>query len=92
MNSLALPRPRAGRAKFLVGILLGAGAAVALAEAARDPNRARLAIHYNGPKPDLMRAEAQAILEGKLQPDGTFHADNLLLECPTRYEESGAQS
>jgi hypothetical protein len=42
---------------------------------------------YTGPKPDLLQHEAQAIAEGKLNPDGTFVASNLLLKCPTRYED-----
>ena len=46
-----------------------------------------LRIVYHGPKPDLLQPHAQAIVEGKLAPDGTFMADNLLLKCPTRYEE-----
>jgi cytochrome c-type biogenesis protein CcmE len=66
------------------------GLAAALAAAVRDPNRARLSVHYVGPKPDLLRAEAQAIMTGQVQADGTFHADELLLKCPTRYEEASA--
>jgi cytochrome c-type biogenesis protein CcmE len=46
-----------------------------------------LKIIYTGPKPDLLQHEAQAIAEGKLNPDGTFIASNLLLKCPTRYED-----
>ena len=46
-----------------------------------------LKIVYTGPKPDLLQHEAQAIAEGKLNSDGTFAADNLLLKCPTRYED-----
>jgi len=46
-----------------------------------------LKILYTGPKPDLLQHEAQAIAEGKLNPDGTFVASNLLLKCPTRYED-----
>jgi cytochrome c-type biogenesis protein CcmE len=46
-----------------------------------------LKIVYTGPKPDLLQNEAQAIAEGKLDPDGTFVASNLMLKCPTRYED-----
>lgn len=47
-----------------------------------------LRILYNGPKPDLIEEpHAQAIVEGHLGADGKFHADNLLLKCPSRYEE-----
>ena len=46
-----------------------------------------LKIHYTGPKPDLLQHEAQAIAEGKLNSNGEFVASNLLLKCPTRYED-----
>ena len=53
-----------------------------------DPNRKRMDVVYVGPKPDLLRNEAQAIMTGKIGEDGVFHADELLLKCPTKYEES----
>lgn len=46
----------------------------------------RLPVVFNGPKPDQMRDEADAILEGKYDGD-TFIAQSLLLKCPSRYEE-----
>jgi len=49
--------------------------------------QAPLRIVYRGPKPDLLQPHAQAIVEGHLGADGKFYADNLLLKCPTRYEE-----
>ncbi|MGH2520864.1 MAG: cytochrome c maturation protein CcmE [Anaerolineales bacterium] len=63
------------------------GLAQVLYEAVNDPNATRLSVVYVGPKPDLMQAEAQAIVEGRLGEDGVFRADTLLLKCPTRYEE-----
>ena len=64
------------------------GLAKVLHEAVVDPTRRRLRVNYNGPKPDLMRDEAQAIITGHLGEDGVFHADELLLKCPTKYEEA----
>jgi len=64
------------------------GLAVALHEAVIDPSRARIKVVYVGPKPDLLRNEAQAIMTGHLGTDGVFYADELLLKCPTRYEEA----
>lgn len=64
------------------------GLAEVLKQAVNDPNRARLVVSYNGPKPDLLRNEAQAIITGKLGDDGVFHANELLLKCPTKYEEA----
>jgi len=50
----------------------------------------RLHVIFNGPKPDQMREEAEAILEGKY--DGqAFTAQSLLLKCPSRYEENGIE-
>jgi cytochrome c-type biogenesis protein CcmE len=42
---------------------------------------------YIGPRPDLLRNEAQAIMTGHLRENGIFYAEELLLKCPTRYEE-----
>ncbi len=70
------------------GIEAAGGLAVVLHQAVIDPLRARLKVTYNGPKPDLLRDEAQAIMTGQLSKDGIFHVDELLLKCPTRYEEA----
>jgi cytochrome c-type biogenesis protein CcmE len=63
------------------------GLAQALHEALLNPDASRLQVRYEGPMPDLLRDEAQAILTGRLGADGVFAADELLLKCPTRYEE-----
>jgi cytochrome c-type biogenesis protein CcmE len=64
------------------------GLAEVLHAAVMDPARARVKVTYTGPKPDLLRNEAQAIMTGRMEADGVFHADELLLKCPTRYEEA----
>jgi cytochrome c-type biogenesis protein CcmE len=63
------------------------GLAEVLHQAVIDPNARRLQVVYIGPMPDLLRNEAQAIVTGHLGEDGVFYADELLLKCPTRYEE-----
>ncbi|MEW6568412.1 MAG: cytochrome c maturation protein CcmE [Chloroflexota bacterium] len=63
------------------------GLAEVLHQAVNDPTAARLQVVYVGPLPDLLRNEAQAIVTGHLGEDGVFYADDLLLKCPTRYEE-----
>lgn len=63
------------------------GLAEVLHLAVSDPNARRLQVVYVGVKPDLLRHEAQAILTGRLDDDGVFQATELLLKCPTRYEE-----
>jgi cytochrome c-type biogenesis protein CcmE len=67
------------------------GLAVALHQAVIDPARARMKVVYVGPKPDLLRNEAQAIMTGHLGEDGIFYAEELLLKCPTKYEEAVPQ-
>ena len=64
------------------------GLAAVLHAAVTDPTRARLTVIYNGPQPDLLQNEAQAIITGHLGEDGVFYADELLLKCPTKYEEA----
>ena len=64
------------------------GLAEVLFQAVNDPSRQRVTVVYVGPKPDLLRGEAQAIMTGKLGEDGIFYADELLLKCPTKYEQA----
>jgi cytochrome c-type biogenesis protein CcmE len=64
------------------------GLAKVLNDAVNDPTRQHISIVYIGPKPDLLRGEAQAIMTGKLGADGIFYADELLLKCPTKYEQA----
>jgi cytochrome c-type biogenesis protein CcmE len=67
------------------------GLAKVLHQAVNDPASKRLDVVYIGPKPDLLRHEAQAIVTGRLGEDGVFYADELLLKCPTRYEDEVPQ-
>jgi cytochrome c-type biogenesis protein CcmE len=55
-----------------------------------DENGSRLRVVFNGPKPDQMRGEAEAIVEGRYQESGEFQADDLFMKCPSRYEEGRA--
>ncbi len=55
-----------------------------------DPKDAgkQLAVHFHGVKPDQMDREgSSAIVEGSLGPGGIVEANNLLLKCPSRYDE-----
>jgi cytochrome c-type biogenesis protein CcmE len=63
------------------------GLAAVLHQAVIDPQRPQLQVVYTGVKPDLLRHEAQAIMTGRVGDDGLFYADELLLKCPTKYEE-----
>lgn len=64
------------------------GLALVLHEAVSDPTRTRVTVVYHGARPDLLRDEAQAIATGQLGEDGIFYADELLLKCPTKYEQA----
>jgi cytochrome c-type biogenesis protein CcmE len=64
------------------------GLAEVLYQAVNDPTRSRIKVIYKGVKPDLLRGEAQAIMTGHVEADGIFYAKELLLKCPTRYEEA----
>ena len=63
------------------------GLALVLHDAVMNPS-ALLQVEHNGPMPDLLQNEAQAIMTGRLGEDGVFYADELLLKCPTKYEEA----
>jgi cytochrome c-type biogenesis protein CcmE len=65
----------------------GGGLAAVLHKAVNDPSAPRLEIVYEDVKPDLLQHEAQAIMRGQLGEDGLFYAEEVLLKCPTRYEE-----
>ncbi len=63
--------------------------AATLHNAVNDPQATRLQVHLeNQVKPDLLQHEAQAIISGTLGEDGIFYATELLLKCPSRYEEN----
>lgn len=63
--------------------------ATALHAALKDPAAGRMNVLVEDEAiPDLLQHEAQAILTGALQRDGIFHASELLLKCPSRFEET----
>ncbi|MEO0565655.1 MAG: cytochrome c maturation protein CcmE [Chloroflexota bacterium] len=62
--------------------------ATALHQSVSNPAMERIQVRVeNEVKPDLLQHEAQAILTGALDENGVFHADELLLKCPSRFEE-----
>jgi len=49
----------------------------------------QLAVHFHGVEPDQIGREGTgAIVEGTLRSDGVVEANNLLLKCPSKYEQS----
>ena len=47
-----------------------------------------LNVVYTGkdPLPDTFRDSAQAMADGKMTTDGTFHASSIAAKCPSKYE------
>jgi cytochrome c-type biogenesis protein CcmE len=58
-----------------------------LRAAVGNPAASRLEVVYADVRPDLLQHGAQAIIRGRLGADGRFYADEVLLRCPSRYEE-----
>jgi cytochrome c-type biogenesis protein CcmE len=53
----------------------------------------RIPVTYEGIKPDTLNDGWEAIVDGRLTPEGTFVASDLLVKCPSKYEaleETGA--
>jgi cytochrome c-type biogenesis protein CcmE len=47
-----------------------------------------LPISYNGPQPDMLVDAVEAVAIGKYDPAGqVFEAEELLMKCPSKYEE-----
>jgi cytochrome c-type biogenesis protein CcmE len=66
------------------------GISAVLRTAVNDPNTPRLDVVYDDVKPDLLEGGVQAIIRGHLAQDGRFHADEILLKCPSRYQEDAS--
>lgn len=88
--------PETGQLRFTIAhipgdedeIIARGGLEAVLHQAVYDRDNHRLEVFYDGAKPDMLRDEAQAILTGTLNDEGFFVAEELLLKCPTKYEES----
>lgn len=48
-------------------------------------------ILFEGPMPDTLRDEGEAVAEGELGTDGVFHADKLFAKCPSKFESRTAE-
>lgn len=88
--------PETGYLRFVIAHIPGDDAEIrksgglnaVLHQAVNDPDNLRLVVLYDGPAPDMLLDEAQAILTGQLDEDGEFLASELLLKCPSKYEEA----
>ncbi len=48
-------------------------------------------VRYTGVVPDIFSAGRQVVVEGALEPDGSFDATTLLAKCPTKYNPADPQ-
>jgi cytochrome c-type biogenesis protein CcmE len=49
-----------------------------------------LPVAYHGAVPDLFKAGADVVVEGKLGPDGVFKADKVFTKCASKYDAKPA--
>jgi cytochrome c-type biogenesis protein CcmE len=55
---------------------------------AEDSSGTLPVVYAGGAVPDIFGPGIQVVVEGKYTPDGTFQANNLLAQCPSKYEDS----
>ena len=50
--------------------------------------------YYTGIAPDTFKNDAEVVIKGTLQPDGTFHVneDGIMAKCPSKYEPQGVST
>jgi cytochrome c-type biogenesis protein CcmE len=49
-----------------------------------------LPVVYRGVVPDTLKTGESVVAEGHLDSNGVFQADNILVKCPSKYEEEQA--
>ncbi len=49
----------------------------------------KLPVVYHGPRPDMLRDGAEAVVEGRYTQEGVFRVNpkGLFLKCPSKYQE-----
>ncbi|PIQ60074.1 MAG: hypothetical protein COV99_12210 [Bacteroidetes bacterium CG12_big_fil_rev_8_21_14_0_65_60_17] len=47
-------------------------------------------VHYANPKPANFEDAEQVVIEGKPGSDGVFVADNIIVKCPSKYNDQRA--
>ena len=52
----------------------------------QDKQRLKVSYHGADPLPDTFKDGAQALADGKLAKDGTFHAGKIQAKCASKYE------
>jgi cytochrome c-type biogenesis protein CcmE len=45
---------------------------------------------YSGVTPDTFKEDSEVVVKGRLAPDNTFHATEIIAKCPSKYEAGAA--
>jgi len=57
----------------------------------QEQRKLKVAYHGTDPLPDTFKDGAQALADGKLDRDGTFHASKIQAKCASKYEAKPGQ-
>jgi cytochrome c-type biogenesis protein CcmE len=49
-------------------------------------------VDYSGVIPEMLQAESDVVVEGKLADNGVFRADTLMTKCASKYETADGQA
>ena len=85
-GSAALGRPVRVAGNVAPGSVDKQNGGLALRFTIMDESGSFPVVYRGGPVPDIFGEQVQVVVEGKLQPDGTFAADTLLAKCPSKFE------
>jgi cytochrome c-type biogenesis protein CcmE len=55
------------------------------------PDGALPVVYTSLETPDLFKDGAEVVVEGRMAPDATFHATNVLAKCPSKFEAAQAE-
>jgi cytochrome c-type biogenesis protein CcmE len=50
-----------------------------------------MAVDYRGAVPDIFKPGVQVVVDGRVGPDGVFHARTLEAKCPSRFSSAQSQ-
>ena len=56
----------------------------------QDENGKKIDVIYDGAKPGNFDQAIEVVCQGKYK-NGKFHAKNILVKCPSKYQDEGAQ-
>jgi len=57
----------------------------------KDKNGDEMKVVYAGMKPNNFDEAESVVVKGKMSNEGSFHADDILTKCPSKYEGKGEE-